>query len=159
MSRVAVRQAVLMEGYGLLPLYEVCVQMQGASTYTGEVRQLPSPATPRLRGPERLGALGGRNLQLIEARVLRKLRTEHIAIGNMRPGETRCWNVTEDTALHLALLFRVLAPMQNVERMRQCADRVDAMSREEASYWLGMAMHRPNPRRVLQALRILLSEA
>ena len=31
------------------------------------------------------------------------------------------------------------------------------MGREEAAYWLGMAMHRKHPRRVLMALRILLT--
>jgi len=31
------------------------------------------------------------------------------------------------------------------------------MSREEAGYWLGMVMHREYPRRVLAALRILLT--
>lgn len=31
------------------------------------------------------------------------------------------------------------------------------MAREEAAYWLGMAMHRKKPRRVLAALRLLLS--
>jgi hypothetical protein len=31
------------------------------------------------------------------------------------------------------------------------------MAREEAAYWLGMAMHRKNSRRVLAELRLLLS--
>ena len=30
--------------------------------------------------------------------------------------------------------------------------------REEAAYWLGMAMHRCRPRRVLMALRVLLTD-
>ena len=34
---------------------------------------------------------------------------------------------------------------------------IDAMAREEAAYWLGMAMHRKNPRRLQAALRLLLS--
>jgi hypothetical protein len=38
------------------------------------------------------------------------------------------------------------------------AEGVEAMGREEAAYWLGMAMHRKNPRRVLGALRILLTD-
>ena len=33
------------------------------------------------------------------------------------------------------------------------------MGHEEASYWLGMAMHRKHPRRVLMTLRILLTVA
>ena len=59
----------------------------------------------------------------------------------------------------MALLFRTLAPMRSRDNMRACAQGIDAMGREEAAYWLGMAMHRRNPRRVLAALRLLLTEA
>ncbi len=38
------------------------------------------------------------------------------------------------------------------------AEGIEAMGREEAAYWLGMAMHRKHPRRVLTALRTLLTE-
>ena len=64
----------------------------------------------------------------------------------------------EDVALLLGLLFRALAPMRSRERMRSVAEGIEAMDREEAAYWLGMAMHRPNPRRVLTALRVMLTE-
>ena len=37
------------------------------------------------------------------------------------------------------------------------AEGIDNMGCEEAAYWLGMAMHRKNPRRVLTALRVLLT--
>ena len=63
----------------------------------------------------------------------------------------------EDLALNLALMFRVLAPMRSAKRMRLVALGIDGMSREEAGYWLGMAVHRKNPRRVLAALRMLLT--
>ena len=42
--------------------------------------------------------------------------------------------------------------------MRAVAEGIDAMAREEAAYWLGMAMHRRKSRRVLMALRCLLTE-
>ncbi len=51
---------------------------------------------------------------------------------------------------------RVLAPMRSRKNMRQVTDGIEAMGREEAAYWLGMAMHRKYPRRVLMALRYLL---
>ena len=35
---------------------------------------------------------------------------------------------------------------------------IEAMEREEAAYWLGLAMHRKQPRGVLSALRSLLTE-
>jgi hypothetical protein len=37
------------------------------------------------------------------------------------------------------------------------SDGIEAMSREEVGYWLGMAMHRKHPRHVLAALRMLLT--
>ena len=63
-----------------------------------------------------------------------------------------------ELALNLGLLCRVLAPMRHAERMRLVALRIDAMNPAEAAYWLGMAMHRKNPRRVLSALRLLLTD-
>jgi len=58
----------------------------------------------------------------------------------------------------LGLLFRTLAPMRNRDNMRAVAEGIEAMGREEAAYWLGMAMYRKNPRRVLSALRLLLTD-
>ena len=59
----------------------------------------------------------------------------------------------------LGLIFRALAPMRNADRIRKVADSIEEMTREEASYWLGMVMHRSHPRRVLAALRILADAA
>ena len=42
---------------------------------------------------------------------------------------------------------------------QQRAEGIEVMEREEAAYWLGIAMHRPNTRRVLTARRVLLTPA
>ena len=60
-------------------------------------------------------------------------------------------------ALSLGLLFRALAPMRNLDRIREVAEGVEKMSREELGYWLGMVLHRAHPRRVLASLRTLLT--
>ena len=52
---------------------------------------------------------------------------------------------------------RTLAPMRSRNHMRAGAASIEAIEREEAAYWLGMAMHRRRPRRVLTALRVLLT--
>jgi hypothetical protein len=57
----------------------------------------------------------------------------------------------------MGLLLKLLAPMRNVASIETCDRGTDAMAREEAAYWLGMAMYRKNPQRVLAALRLLLS--
>ena len=160
------------------PRYElrVCAGRPGQAEY--EVWQLPSPATPQVTAPTRIAGLRGRNLELVEHRVLRKLTQAGIRVGGDRGGRgqgapggrregARAGRrqgapggrpLSEDMALTLGLLFRCLAPMRNRENMRMVAEGIETMQREEAAYWLGMAMHRKRPRRVLAALRLLLTE-
>ena len=60
--------------------------------------------------------------------------------------------------MRLGLMFRTLAPMRDRDGMWAVADGIEKMEREEAAYWLGMAIHREHPRRVLAGLRFLLTE-
>ena len=146
------------------PRYELRVRKLAATDNEYEVWQLPSPATPQVILPLRVAGLRGRNLELVEHRVLRRLAQSGIRLGsNTRPrgaGSERQTNgqaLSEDLALTLGLLFRALAPMRSRENMVTVAEGIEAMQREEAAYWLGMAMHRKRPRRVLAALRMLLT--
>jgi hypothetical protein len=118
---------------------------------------MPSPATPQITSPTRVAGLRGRNLELVEHRVLKKLKEVGIRI-DILPIEGMGARIAEDAALNLALLFRTLAPMRSRDAMRLVAEGIDQMSREEAAYWLGMAVHRKNPRRVLTALRVLMTD-
>ncbi|MCP9861399.1 hypothetical protein [Cyanobium sp. Cruz-8H5] len=140
-----------------LPLYELRVTAVTSSDMSVEVWQLPSPATPRLQQAELTATLAGRPWRLMEARVAKRLRQAGIQILHVRKGQPAKYPLTEDMALNLALLFRVLAPMRNIDRIQMVADGIDKMTREEAGYWLGMAVHRVYPRRVLAALRMLLT--
>jgi hypothetical protein len=140
------------------PRYELRAANLGASTLQLEIWQLPSTATPHITKPVRIAGLKGRNLALIEHRMLRRLGKSGIDIGGLKPNKPKTFAVGEDLALMLGLIFRVLAPMRNRENMLSCVEGIEAMGREEAAYWLGMAMHRKNPRRVLAALRMLLRD-
>ncbi len=139
------------------PVYELRLKVASSMNWRLSIYQLPSPATPRLKEPEHVGTLQGAALRLVEMRVLKRLLKEKIQLGALKPGKARKWPLDEETALHLGLLFRVLAPMKNTDRIREVAEGVEAMGKEEAGYWMSMAMHRPNPRRVLAALRLLLT--
>ena len=140
------------------PRYELRVSRVHSSESGYEVWQLPSPATPNVASPRRVAGLAGRNLSLVEHRVLRQLKQEHIDPTSVGPREQGRFELSEDLALRLGLAFRTLAPMRNRAYMRACIDGIEAMGKEEAAYWLGMAMHRKYPRRVLGALRFLLIE-
>lgn len=140
------------------PRYELRVVVPRTGDYRVEIWQLPSPATPRLTEDEPVAGLKGTAWRMVEARVLRRLARSGITFGALAPNTKQQWNIDEDLAMSLGLLFRTLAPMRSLDRLRQAADGIEAMTREEAGYWLGMAMNRKRPRRVLAALRMLLTE-
>lgn len=138
------------------PRYELRVARTRGSESAFEIWQLPSPATPSVRAPRRIAGLAGRNLALVEHRLLRQLKQEHIDPSSLGARDEGRFSISEELALRLGLAFRTLAPMRNRSYMRACIEGIEAMGKEEAAYWLGMAMHRKYPRRVLQALRVLV---
>ena len=139
------------------PVYELRARRHGPGDTEVEVWQLPSLATPQITSPARLAGLRGRNLELAEHRILKRLKESGIRL-DLLPMEGMGSSLSEDIALRLALLFRTLAPMRNRDNMRRVSEGIEAMGKEEAGYWLGMSVHRKNPRRVLSALRILLTD-
>jgi hypothetical protein len=143
------------DGRSGLPRYELRAKSRGPDNLDLEVWQVPSPGTQHIKRPVRIAGLRGRNLALVEHRVLRRLAKAGIRVGGLNGGPKK-YPMDEDLALNLGLLFRVLAPMRSRKNMRQVTDGIEAMGGEEAAYWLGMAMHRKYPRRVLMALRYLL---
>ena len=140
------------------PHYQLKAEKLPGSDLCLEIWQLPSPATPHLKSPKRIARLKGRNLALIEHRLLRQLKQINIDLTNVQRGKVKEFDLDEEQALRIGLMFRVLAPMRNRENMGYCAEGIEVMGKEEAAYWLGMAMHRKNPRRVLMALRCLLTD-
>lgn len=146
-----------------LPQYELRTRAWGAGDDEYEVWQIPSPASPHLKSPVRIAGLRGRNLELLQHRVLKRLTQAGIRLRpranyEMLRGDASVYAINEHLALTLGLLFRTLAPMRRRESMVRVAEGIEAMGQEEAAYWLGMAMHRVNPRRVLSALRMLLTD-
>jgi len=141
---------------GTAPVYELRVRHDSSVGLLLEIWQRPSPNSPQLREQLYIAGLKGRNLSLVEHRVLRQLAKAGIELGGLPLEQRITFTLDEDLALSLGLMFRALAPMRNRDNMRMVAEGIEAMGREEAAYWLGMAMHRKYPRRVLMALRFLL---
>ena len=140
------------------PRYELRVRRHGPADAEYEIWQMPAAATPHVTSPLRVAGLRGRNLELVEHRVLKRLAQSGIKLGRSADTGSPGYPLSEDLALTLGLLFRTLAPMRSRDNMRAVAEGIEAMEREETAYWLGMAMHRRHPRRALTALRILLTE-
>lgn len=141
-----------------LPHYELRARRQRGSDMELEIWQLPAGATPHIRQPTYVAGLHGRNLSLVEHRLLRRLKAVRIDLNHLPAIDALRVPIDEELAINLGLLFRALAPMRNRNHMAAVAAGIEIMTREEAGYWLGMAMHRKHPRRVLMALRFLLIE-
>ena len=140
------------------PQYELRVRRYGPADTEYAIWQIPSPAAPSLTVARRVARLRGANLDLIEHRVLRLLAQSGVRLGPDAGQENSGYHVPEEVALVLGLLFRSLAPMRNRANMRAVVEGIETMRHEEAAYWAGMAIHRRHPRRVLMALRILLTD-
>jgi hypothetical protein len=157
MSAIALRKESSLRLADSHPVYELRVTGTNGVEVEVSVWQLPSVSTPRLQQPERTASLAGRPWRMVESRVSKRLRQIGISISHVKKGQSIGFPIDEEIALNLSLLFRVLAPMRSIDRIRMVVDGIDKMSREEAGYWLGMAVHRIYPRRVLAALRVLLT--
>ena len=141
-----------------VPRYELRVCRHGPADTEYEIWQMPAPATPQVTSALRVAGLRGRNLELVEHWVLKRLAQSGLKLDRSEDIRKRGYALSEDLALTLGLLFRTLAPMRSRANMRAVTEGIEMMGREEAAYWLGMAMHRKHPRRVLMALRFLLTE-
>lgn len=141
-----------------LPHYELRAKRERGADMSLEIWQMPASATPHVKQPVYVAGLRGRNLSLVEHRLLRRLKAVRISLHDLPAIDALRVPIDEELAINLGLLFRALAPMRNREHMAAVAAGIEAMTKEEAGYWLGMAMHRKYPRRVLMALRFLLIE-
>src|SRR5207302_1930892 len=94
-----------------------------------------------------IAGLHGRNLELVENRVLKRLKVAGIDLGGLRKAELRRGRLSEEDALNLGLLFRALAPMRSRDRLRGVVEGIEAMGREEAAY----SLHCSLPMRTVRA--------
>ena len=144
------------------PRYELRVSRYGPVDTGFEIWQMPASASPQVTSALRVAGLRGRNLELIEHRVLKRLSRAGIRLGlhtiHNAKDKKHAYPLSEELALSLGLLFRTLAPMRKRDNLLAVTEGIELMEQEEAAYWLGMAMHRKHPRRVLMALRFLLTE-
>ena len=112
------------------PRYELRVRRRGPADTAYAIWQLPAPASPHVTAPVRIAGLAGRNLELVQHSVLKRLARAGVKPGPVVSRATGAYALAEDVALTLGLLFRALAPMRDRDNMRAVAEGIDAMARE-----------------------------
>jgi hypothetical protein len=101
-----------------------------------------------------LGGIHGTPFRLIEHKLIKGFSRFKIDWSSL---EKRTYKIPEGMANSYSLLFRALAPMKNIDRIRSVAEGISEMREEEAAYWMGMVLHRKKPSRILAALRLILT--
>ena len=86
------------------PRYELRLRRRGPAAADYAIWQLPTAATAHVAAPTRVAGLSGRNLQLVEHRVLKRLARAGVKLVSPARRMTRGYALTEDLALTLRLL-------------------------------------------------------
>ena len=81
------------------PRYELRVRRHGPADAEFEIWQMPAVATPRVTSALRVAGLRGRNLELVEHRVLKRLSQSGIKLGRGIDDRKRGYTLNEDLAL------------------------------------------------------------
>lgn len=139
------------------PLFELRVKVLDNNEYEMEIWQIPSPVSPNQFKETKLGRIVGAPFRVLETWLIRKLGKMNVSISLMKKNTNHTFMIKEDHAMFLTLLFLSLTSLRKVERIREVAMGVESLTYEESSYWVAMALHKKKPRRVLAALRMLLS--
>ena len=92
------------------PQYELRVRNHGPGDAQYDIWQMPASATPQVTSAVRLAGLRGRNLDLVEHRVLKRLAQSGIKLGAGRDNRKRGYKLTEDLALMLGCFSAVSPP-------------------------------------------------
>jgi hypothetical protein len=91
--------------------------------------------------------------------VLDALRRAGHRSTELRPGSARVFELPEDAAVRIGLLFLALRPLSKTTRMEQVAEGIRRMAPEEAFYWFSKCATptSTDARRAQHALRVLLA--
>ena len=157
---------VAIEAHESAPEYELRMRTYGVGDDELEVWRLPAPATPHVAGRFAWPGCGDGISSSCVVAVSSGSRMLGCGLASqtsrkelVRERAEARTRSTEHLALMLGLLLGTCTQL-GAERgnMLRVAEGIEAIGQEEAAYWLGMAMHRTNPRRVLSALQMVLND-
>lgn len=136
--------------------FQLTVEPLPNASYSLSVFQRPFPASRNGRALPfiKMGSIDGLALLSVWDMVLDVLRSNHHKPAAIQHGRKEQLGLSEESGVRLALLFKAIAPLSNLDHIRALQQAIWAMSDEEAYYWFAKC-HGPNGRRGMRALRIL----
>lgn len=136
--------------------FQLTVEPLPNASYALSVSQRPFPASRNGRALPfiKMGSIDGLALLSAWDMVLDVLRSNHHKPTAIQHGRKNQFDLNEESGVRLALLFKAIAPLSNLDHIRALQQAIWAMSDEEAYYWFAKC-HGTNGRRGIRALRIL----
>ncbi len=110
--------------------------------------------------PEQVVRIWGLPFQAGRDAMLELVQEAGHRVSAFSPTDGSPLTLAEEEGVRLCLLAMALKPLRKLERIREIQHGVDAMSREEATYWFSKAVGADSyndRRRIMKAMRILLS--
>jgi len=102
----------------------------------------------------KMGSIDGLALSSVWDMVLDVLRVNHYKPSVIQRRSKQQLGLSEESGVRLALLFKAIAPLSNLDHIRALQQAIWAMSDEEAYYWFAKSCG-PHGRRGMRALRVL----
>ena len=136
--------------------FQLAVEPLPNASYALTVLQRPFPASRNGRAlPSiKVGSIDGLALSSAWDMVLDVLRSNNYQPAVLQYDKKKRFGLSEESGVRLSLLFKVIAPLSNLDHIRVLQQAIWAMSDEEAYYWFSKC-HGPNGRRGVHALRVL----
>jgi hypothetical protein len=136
--------------------FQLAVEPLPNTSYALTVFQRPFPASRNGRPlpSVKMGSIDGLALSSAQDIVLDVLRSNHYRPTVLQHNRKKCLGLNEESGVRLALLFKAISPLSNLDHIRTLQQAIGAMSDEEAYYWFSKCCG-PNGRRGVRALRVL----
>lgn len=131
--------------------FVLTIEQQSNAERSLTIHQYPYPSKQNGRSLPlaQTGAIDGLALASAWDIILAELRANHHTPASIQ--RKKRFGLSEQSGVHLSLLFQVLASLTNLDQIRAIQQGVWAMSDEEAYYWFAKCRH-PNG---IRALRVL----
>lgn len=136
--------------------FQLAVEPLPNASYTLTVFQRPFPASRNGRALPAIkrGSIDGLALSSAWDMIFDVLRSNHYQPTVLQRDKKKRFGLSEESGVRLSLLFKVTAPLSDLDRIRTLQQAIWAMSDEETYYWFSKC-HGPHGPRGVQALRIL----
>lgn len=137
--------------------YLLTVMPRGEKRYGLALLEEARP--PRNGGvPKPLVKIWGDPLGVVMDQVLGVLKRSGYKVTDLSPGRKTPFQLEEEEAVRLGLLFLALKPMRKPSRMDTIARQIRSMETEEVYYWFSRVTQKNEGQRARRAFRLLLAE-